>query len=83
MWPCFRFTLSLRDVEEMLAKRGIDVTYETVRCWVDKFGPQIAANLRRRKQPPSPRWQLDEMVCEIRGKPMYLWRAVDDAGPAA
>jgi putative transposase len=80
VWLHFRFTLSLRDVEEMLAQRGIDVTYETVRCWVDKFGPQIAANLQRRKQPPSPRWHLDEMVCKIGGERMFLWRAVDDEG---
>ncbi len=57
VWLYFRFTLSFRDVEEMLAERGVDVTYETVRCWVNKFGPQIAANLhRRRRHPPSPRW---------------------------
>lgn len=80
VWLYFRFTLSLRDVEEMLARRGIDVTYQTVRCWVIKFGPQIAANFRRRKQPPFPRWHLDEMVCRIGGERMYLWRAVDDKG---
>jgi hypothetical protein len=55
VWLYFRFTLSFRDVEEMLAHRGIDVSYETVRCWTLKFGPKIAANLRRRKLPPSPR----------------------------
>ena len=76
----FRFTLSLRDVEEMLAWRGIDVTYETIRCWANKFGPQIAANLKRRRQNPSPRWHLDEMVCTIKGERWYLWRAVDDEG---
>lgn len=47
VWLYFRFTTSLRDVEEMLAERGIDVTYETVRCWANKFGPAIAANIRR------------------------------------
>jgi putative transposase len=62
----FRFTLSLRDVEEMLAWRGIDVTYETIRCWANKFGPLIAANLKRRRQNSSPRWHLDGMVCAIR-----------------
>ena len=76
----FRFTLSLRDVEEMLAWRGIDVTYETIRCWAAKFGPLIAANLKRRRQNPSPRWHLDEMVCAIKGERWYLWRAVDDEG---
>jgi len=64
----------------MLARRGIEVSYETVRCWVNKFGPLIARNLRRRRQPPSPRWHLDEMVCKIGGERVYLWRAVDDEG---
>ena len=56
----FCFMLSLRDVEEMLAERGIVVTYETIRCWIIKFGPQIAINLRRRRQAPNARWRLDE-----------------------
>ena len=55
VWLYFRFTLSFRDVEEMLAQRGIEDSYETVRCWTIKFGPKIAANLRRRKAPASPR----------------------------
>jgi transposase-like protein len=49
VWLYFRFTLSLRDVEEMLAQRGIEVSYETIRCWTIKFGSKIAANLRRPK----------------------------------
>jgi transposase-like protein len=76
----FRFTLSFRDVEELLAQRGIEVSYETVRCWTLKFGPQIAAKLKRRRAPPSPRWHLDEMGCNINGERVYLWRAVDDEG---
>ena len=80
VWLYFRFTLSLRNVEEMLVQRGIEVSYETIRCWTIKFGPKIAANLRRRKQPPSPRWRLAEMVCTIGGERMFLWRAVDDEG---
>lgn len=80
VWLDFRFTLSFRHVEEMLAQRGIAVSYETVRCWTIKFGPQIAAKLRRRHAPPSPRWHLDEMVCNIGGERVYLWRAVDDEG---
>ncbi|RYE66830.1 MAG: IS6 family transposase [Oxalobacteraceae bacterium] len=80
VWLYFRFTLSFRDVEELLAQRGIDVSYETIRCWTIKFGPQIARNLKRRRLPPSPRWHLDEMVCTVGGKRMYLWRAVDDEG---
>ena len=80
VWLYFRFSLSLRDVEELLAQRGIDVSYETIRCWTIKFGPLIASRLRRRRPAPSPRWHLDEMVCSIGGKRMYLWRAVDDEG---
>jgi len=80
VWLYFRFTLSLRDVEEMLAQRGIEVSYETIRCWTIKFGAKIAANLRRRKAPPSPRWHLDEMVSTIGGERVYIWRAVDDEG---
>ena len=80
VWLYFRFTLSFRDVEEMLAQRGIDVSYETIRCWTIKFGPQIARNLKRKRPAPSPRWHLDEVVCNIGGKRMYLWRAVDDEG---
>jgi len=80
VWLYFRFTLSFRDVEELLAQRGIEVSYETIRCWTIKFGPQIARNLKRRRQAPSPRWHLDEMVCTVAGRRMYLWRAVDDEG---
>ena len=64
----------------MLAQRGIDVSYETIRCWTIKFGPQIARNLKRERPAPSSRWHLDEVVCNIGGKLMYLWRAVDDEG---
>ena len=80
VWLYFRFTLSFRDVEELLAQRGIDASYETIRCWTIKFGPQIARNLKRRRHSPTGRWHLDEMVVNIRGKRMYLWRAVDDEG---
>lgn len=80
VWLYFRFTLSFRDVEELLAQRGIEASYETIRCWTIKFGPQIARNLKRRRPAPSPRWHLDEMVCSVGGRRMYLWRAVDDEG---
>lgn len=80
VWLYFRFTLSLRDVEELLAQCGTDVSYETIRCWTKKFGPLIARRLRKRRPTPSPRWHLDEMVCRIGGRRMYLWRAVDDEG---
>ena len=75
-----RFTLSYRDVEELLAARGLDISYETVRRWVLKFGPAIARRLRERRPRPSNRWHLDEMVVRIAGKRMYLWRAVDHEG---
>ncbi len=80
VWLYFRFSLSLRDVEELLAARGIEVSYETIRCWTIKFGPQIARRLKRLRPSPSPRWHLDEVVCSIGGKRMFLWRAVDDEG---
>jgi transposase-like protein len=80
VWLYFRFTMSFRDVEELLAQRGIEVSYETIRCWTTKFGPQIAENLRKKKPAPSPRWRLDEMVCKVGGWRMYLWRAVDYEG---
>ena len=80
VWLYFRFTLSFRDVGELLAQRGVEVSYETIRCWTLKFGPLIAANLRRRRSPPSGRWHLDEVVVKIRGRRMFLWRAVDDEG---
>jgi len=71
---------SLRDVEELMAQRGIEVSREAIRCWVNKFGPLIAANLRRRRPCPTGRWHLDEMVCKIGGRRTYFWRAVDDEG---
>jgi putative transposase len=80
VWLYYRFNLSLRDVEEILAERGIDVSYEAIRDWCRKFGLQIARNLRRRRPAPSPRWHLDEMVSTIGGRHMYVWRAVDDEG---
>lgn len=80
VWLYFRFSLSFREVEELLAQRGVEVSYETIRRWTIKFGPQIARNLKRRRPAPSPRWHLDEVVCNIGGKRMYIWRAVDDEG---
>ena len=80
VWLYFRFTLSFRDVEEMLAERGIDVSNETVRCWSLKFGRLFAQNLRRSRPKPTGRWHLDEMVMKIRGKRLPLWRAVDAEG---
>src|SRR4030088_2900199 len=80
IWLYLRFTLSYRDVEELLAERGLEVSYETVRRWVLKFGPGFARRLRRSRPRPSDRWHLDEMVVRIAGKQVYLWRAVDHEG---
>jgi putative transposase len=80
VWLYLRFTLSYRDVEDLLAERGLDISYETIRSWVLKFGPVIARRLRRRRPRPSDRWHLDEMVVRIAGRRRYLWRAVDHEG---
>ena len=80
IWLYLRFTLSYRDVEDLLAERGLDISYETVRRWVLKFGPIIARKLRQRRGRPSDRWHLDEMVIRIAGEHLYLWRAVDHEG---
>src|ERR1700738_2237730 len=80
IWLYLRFTLSYRDVEDLLVERGLEVSYETVRRWVLKVGPGIARKLRRDRARPSDRWHLDEMVVRIAGKRMYLWRAVDHEG---
>src|SRR5258708_7762564 len=83
IWLYLRFTLSYRDVEELLAERGLDLSYETVRRWVLKFGPSIARQLRQHRPRPSDRWRLDEMVVRIAGKRMYLWRAGRPRGRGA
>src|SRR4051794_7159842 len=80
VWLYLRFPLSYRDVEELLAERGIETSYETVRRWVLKFGPAFARNLRRLRPRPTGTWHLDEMVVTIQGRRMYLWRAVDSEG---
>ena len=67
-------------MEELLAERGLEISYETVRRWVRKFGPMYARNLRRLRPRPSATWHLDEMVVSIAGQKMYLWRAVDSEG---
>ena len=80
VWLYFRFSLSYRDVEDILAERGIDVSYETIRRWVEKFGSQYAKRLRTTRPKPSSTWHINEVFLKIRGKQMYLWRAVDDEG---
>ena len=78
IWLYLRFTLSYRDVEELLAECGINMFYETMCRWVLNFGPAIAGNLRRLRPKPSLRWHLDEMMIRVSGRLMYLWRAVDE-----
>ncbi len=80
VWLYARFTLSYRDVEDLLAERGLDISYETVRQWFLKFGEPIARNLRSIRPTPNDIWHLDEMVIVIRGKRYWLWRAVDSEG---
>ena len=80
IWLYFRFSLSYRDVEDLLSERGINVSYETVRRWVLKFGPIYAVKLHKTRPRPSGRWHLDEVFITINGKRSYLWRAVDDEG---
>jgi len=75
VWLYFRFALSYRDVEDMLAERGIDVSYETVRRWALKFGTIIARKLRRGRPRPDGRWHLDEVFVSVNGKQLYVWRA--------
>ena len=80
IWLYLRFTVSLRDVEDLLAERGVAVSYETVRRWVNHFGPMIAADLRKRRLKPHTTWHLDEVYLKIDGRMVYLWRAVDAEG---
>jgi putative transposase len=76
----FRFPLSLRMVEDMLAMRGIFVSHETIRCWAEKFGRSFAKTLRGRAAQRGDKWHLDEVVIKIAGKTHWLWRAVDQNG---
>src|SRR5918912_1408274 len=80
VWLYFRFPLSLRMVEEMLAARGIVVSHETVRQWARKFGQGFANQIRRRLPCAGDKWHLDEVCLMIRGTKHWLWRAVDQSG---
>ena len=82
VWLYARFTLSYRDVEDLLAERGLDISYESVRRWFLKFGAPIAQNLRHMRPIPNGYWHLDEMVIVIRGQrySYWLWRAIDNGG---
>jgi transposase-like protein len=77
VWLYFRFHLSFRDVEDLLAERGILVSHEGIRQWCTKFGAAFARGLRRRRARPGDKWHLDEVLLKICGKRHWLWRAVD------
>jgi transposase-like protein len=80
VWLYYRFTLSFRDVEDLLAHRGITVSYESIRHWCETFGLAFARRLRHRAWPVGDTWHLDELFVTIRGQRQYLWRAVDQDG---
>ena len=80
VWLYFRFSLSFRDVEELLCERGVTVTYEAIRKWSRKFGQQYAKQLRRRRPRLGDKWHMDEVFLTIKGEHHYLWRAVDQEG---
>ena len=80
VWLYFRFSLSFRDVEELMSSRGVSLSYETVREWCLKFGQTYANGLRRRSPRPGDQWHLDEVFLKINGRLHYLWRAVDQDG---
>ncbi len=80
VWLYHRFCLSFRDVEDLLAQRGVTVTYETIRQWCQRFGPVYARRLRRRRGRMGDIWHLDEVFVTIQGRRQYLWRAVDEDG---
>jgi len=80
VWLYFKFNLSHRDIEDLLAKRGIQVSYEAIRLWCNKFGPKYAAKLRRKHQGYGYTFFLDEVFIKIYGIQHYLWRAVDQDG---
>lgn len=80
IWVYYRLCMSFRDVEELLAQRGIIVSYETIRAWCRKFGPHYVRNLKRRQGCLGNSWQLDEDFIWIHRQQYYLWRAVDQDG---
>ncbi len=80
VWLYHRFSLSFRDVEDLLAQRGVEVSYESVRRWCEKLGPDYAARAKRRQPQLGDTWHLDEVFVKIAGRRQYLWRAVDQDG---
>jgi len=80
VWLYHRFCLSFRDVEDLLSERGIEVAYESIRQWCNRFGPDYARKLKKRRGQLGDTWFLDEVFVTIRGQLQYLWRAVDQDG---
>ena len=80
VWLSHRFFLSFCEVEELLAERGVTVTYETIRQWCQKFGPDYAGKLKKRQGRLGDTWHIDEVFVTIQGQRQYLWRAVDQDG---
>ena len=80
VWLYFRFSLSYRDVEVLMAERGVNLSYATVRSWCDKFGREYAKRLKKRTGDSGDTWHLDEVYLKVGGKLQYLWRAVDQEG---
>jgi putative transposase len=80
VWLYYRFNLSHRDIEDLLSERGIEVSYESIRCWCNKFGAYYACRLKRRHQGYGDTLFLDEVFVKIQGRQYYLWRAVDQDG---
>ena len=80
VWLYHRFNLSHRDVEDLLAERGIEVSYESIRLWCNKFGPEYVKRLKRRHQGYGDTLFIDEVFVKIQGQQQYLWRAVDQDG---
>src|SRR6266566_4602124 len=81
VWLYFRFHLSFRDVQDLLAERGVIVSHKTIRRWCTEFGAAFVARLPRRRARPGDKWHLDEVLLNIGGKRHWLWRAVDQHGP--
>jgi putative transposase len=80
VWAYHRFTMSTADVEDLLAERGVIVSREAIRLWVNRFGPHFANCVRRDRPRPNDKWHLDEVVISIRGKKHWLWCAIDAEG---
>lgn len=80
VWLYYRFNMSHRDIEDLLAERGIEVSYESIHSWCNKFGPQYAQRLKRRHQGYGDTFYIDEVFVKIQGKQQYLWRTIDQDG---